>query len=79
MTKLTHIVLPCNLVRPRTGSDGAFEVDVVPLLDVGGVQRGAQGQGCRRGICEIILDMNYVKMNVSQKKPLSGMPNRAWN
>ncbi len=36
---------PGYLVGPRVGFDGALEVDVVPLLDVGRVQARPQGQG----------------------------------
>jgi hypothetical protein len=43
--RLSHIVLPRDLVRPRTGLDPALKVDVVALFDVGSVQAGAEQQG----------------------------------
>ncbi len=47
---VTHVVSPGDLVGSRTRPDGAFEVDVVALLDVGPVQVGPQRQGGARHI-----------------------------
>ena len=38
----SYLELPFNLVHPRLCLDPALEVDVVVLLDVGGVQGGAE-------------------------------------
>ena len=37
-----YLELPLDLVDPRLGLDSALKVDVVVLLDVGGVQGGAE-------------------------------------
>ena len=39
---LTHVVLPSDLVGPGIRLDAALEVDIVALLDVGGVQAGSE-------------------------------------
>ena len=39
---LPYLELPLDLVDPGLGLDPALEVDVVVLLDVGGVQGGAE-------------------------------------
>lgn len=36
---------PGDLVGPGISFDGALEVDIVALLDVGSVQAGPKGQG----------------------------------
>ena len=50
LIKFTYIVSPGDLVGSGIGLDGALEVDVVALLDVGSVQAGPQGQGGARYI-----------------------------
>ena len=40
---IIYVVSPGDFVRPRICFDGALEVDVVPFLDVGRVQAGAEG------------------------------------
>ena len=47
---MTHVVFPCNLVGSRVGLDAALEVDVVALLDVGGVQAGPEEERRARNI-----------------------------
>ena len=46
----THVVLPGDLVGPGVGLDAALEVDVVALLDVGGVQAGPEEERGARNI-----------------------------
>jgi hypothetical protein len=40
----THVEPPGDLVRFRAGSDVALEVDVIPLLEVGTVERAAKAK-----------------------------------
>ena len=47
---MTHVVLPSDLVRPGVGLYAALEVDVVALLDVGGVQAGPEEERGARNI-----------------------------
>ncbi len=39
---ITYVASPGYLVRARIGADVALKVHVVPLLDVGAVEGGAQ-------------------------------------
>ena len=48
---------PGNLVGPGISFDGALEVHVVTLLDVGGVQAGPKGQ---RGAGYIYKGLNSI-------------------
>ena len=57
--EFTHIVSPGNLVGPGISFDGALEVHVVTLLDVGGVQAGPQGQGGAGYIYKGLKSMSY--------------------
>ena len=43
-------MLPSDLVGPGVGLDAALEVDVVALLDVGGVQAGPEKERRARNI-----------------------------
>ena len=45
MRQFSTIVSPCDFVGGRAGPYGALEVHVVPLLDVGGVEAAAKGEG----------------------------------
>ena len=42
MRQFATIVSPGDFVGGGTGSHGAFEIDVISLFDVGGVEAGAQ-------------------------------------
>ena len=46
----THVVFPSDLVGPGIRLDAALEVDVVALLDVGGVQAGPEEERRARNI-----------------------------
>ena len=75
-----YLELPLDLVDPGLGLDLALEVDVVLLLDVGRVQRGAElergarqvckKEGERRGIITLQLQRNQMAF------PL--LPRRRW-
>ena len=45
MRQFSTIVSPCDFVGGRAGPHGALEVHVVALLDVGGVEAAAKGEG----------------------------------
>ena len=47
---MTHVVFPSDLVGSGIGLDAALEVDVVALLDVGGVQAGPEEERRARNI-----------------------------
>ena len=41
---IAYVSPPGDLVGPRVGPDVALEIHVVPLLDVGPVERGPEGE-----------------------------------
>ena len=45
MRQFSTIVSPCDFVGGRAGPHGALKVHVVTLLDVGGVEAAAKGEG----------------------------------
>ncbi len=52
VSQLSAIMPPRDLVRGGAGLHGALEVHVVPLLDVGRVEAGAQLQGGAGNVCK---------------------------